>query len=165
MTSKSLDLCPSSPRHLITKLKGSLETLIWLPQFPPTRHAPLTKKANRGGGTATKRRWQSRPLVGAQMFSLHSLQNPRHRLSGIFQVPPFDPANVPIFVSSVCVFIVQAHLLFPPPLSWQQSLLPFTRPACFVDWLIHYVLNYFFPPDANIMQESFPPALLEHLVN
>jgi hypothetical protein len=61
-TSKSLDLCPSPPRHMITKLKGSTETHIWFPRFPPTRHTLLTKKVNRGGGTAATRGQQSHPL-------------------------------------------------------------------------------------------------------
>jgi hypothetical protein len=62
-----------------------------------------------------------------------------------------NPTEVPLFVNSIGFFIVQAHLLFPPPLSRWQSPLPFTRPPLFVDWLIHYILTNCFSPYANIM--------------
>jgi hypothetical protein len=68
-----LTCTPPPPRHLITKLKGSMESHFCIPQFPPARLASLLSEVNRGGGTAAARGQQSRPLQGTQVFSPHSL--------------------------------------------------------------------------------------------
>jgi hypothetical protein len=36
-------------------------------------------------------------------------------------MPSINPTEVPLFSSSVCIFVVQAHLLLPPPLSRRRS--------------------------------------------
>jgi transcription initiation factor TFIID subunit 6 len=54
-TTKSPDLYPPPPRHLITKLKGSTESHFCIPRFPPSRLASLLSEVNRGGGTAAAR--------------------------------------------------------------------------------------------------------------
>ncbi len=74
-----------------------------------------------------------------------------------------DPTKVPLFLSSVCIFIFQVHLLFLPPLLQWQSPLLFTHPARFVDRRIYYELKNCTPPDANIVQDGTHPALFEHV--
>jgi hypothetical protein len=72
-TTKSSNLYPPSPRHLITKLKGSTESHFCIPRFLPARLASLLSEGNRGGGTAAARGRLSHPLQGAHVSSLHSL--------------------------------------------------------------------------------------------
>ena len=78
-------------------------------------------------------------------------------------MPSIDPTEVPLFASSVCVFVDQAHLLLPPPLSWRQSHSPLTLCARYVDWPIHHVLKDCLLPDANIMFNGVHSTLLEHV--
>ena len=70
---------------------------------------------------------------------------------------------VPLFAGSVCVFVVQAHLLLPPLLSRRRSPSPLTIHARLEDWPVYYILEDCLPPDANIMQDGVHPALLEHI--
>ncbi len=70
---------------------------------------------------------------------------------------------MPLFASSVCIFVAQAHLLLPPPLSRCRSPSPLTRRAQEVNWPIYHVTKNRLPPDANIMQDRVHPALFEHV--
>jgi hypothetical protein len=133
------------------------------PAIPTHQTCPPYKKGKQGW-------WHSCHMGATKPPPMRSLNvlptfpiNQCHRLSGIFQIPSIELTKVSLFVCSLCIFVVQAHLLFPLPLSRRRSPLPFTSPARFVDWLIHYVLKNCFPHDANIMQDCSNPALLEHV--
>ena len=78
-------------------------------------------------------------------------------------MPSIDPTEVPLFAGSLCVFIIQAHLLLPPPLSRCQSPSPLSLHAGCVDWPIHHVLKNCLPPDADIVCYGFHSTLLEHV--
>jgi hypothetical protein len=78
-------------------------------------------------------------------------------------MPSLDPIEVKLFVSSICIFVIQAHFLFPPPLLRWQSPLPFTCPARIIDWPIHHVSKDCVPPDVNIVQDGTHPALFEYV--
>ena len=78
-------------------------------------------------------------------------------------MPSINPAEVPLFAGSICVFVVQAHLLLPPPLPQCQSPSPLSLHAGCVDWLIPHVLKNCLPPDANIVCYEFHSTLLEHI--
>jgi len=75
-------------------------------------------------------------------------------------MPSIDPTKVPLFASSICVFVVQAHLLLPPPLSRRRSPSPLTLHARCVEWPIHHVPKNRLQPDANIVRDRVHPALL-----
>ena len=81
-TLESSDLCPPSPRHLITKLKGSTESHFCIPRLPPTRRVPLAEKTSKGINAVATRGRRSRPLWEAECFPPHSKQNRHRRLSG-----------------------------------------------------------------------------------
>ncbi len=55
-------LVPPPPRHLITKLKGSTESHVCTPRFPPSRCVPLAEKINKCFNAVATRGRQSRPL-------------------------------------------------------------------------------------------------------
>jgi hypothetical protein len=78
-------------------------------------------------------------------------------------MPSIDPTEVPLFSRSVCIFVVQAHLLLPPPLSRCRSPSPLTHLTRYVDWSVHHVLYDCLPPDANIMRDGVHPTLFEHV--
>jgi hypothetical protein len=79
-------------------------------------------------------------------------------------MPSIDPTEVPLFSSSVCVFVAQAHFLLPPPpLSRCRSPSPLTRRAQGMNWRIYHVPKNHLPPDANIVRDRVHPALLEHI--
>ncbi len=76
-------------------------------------------------------------------------------------MPSIDPTEVSLFASSVCIFVVQAHLLLPPPLSRRRSPSPLTRRAQVVNWSIDHITNNRLPPYADIMRDRVHPTLLE----
>jgi hypothetical protein len=71
-------------------------------------------------------------------------------------MPSIDPTEVPLFASSVCVFVVQAHLLLPPPLSRRRSPSPLTRRAQVVNWPIDHITKNRLPPDADNIRRVTP---------
>ena len=75
-------------------------------------------------------------------------------------MPSINPTKVPLFVRSICVFIVEAHLLLPSPLSRHRSLPPLTLHARCVEWPIHHVPKNRLQPDTNIVRDRVHPALL-----
>jgi hypothetical protein len=78
-------------------------------------------------------------------------------------MPSIDPTKVPLVSSSVCIFVVQAHLLLPPPLSRRRSPPPLTLHSSFVDWPVHHILKNCLLPDTNIVRDRVHPTLLEHV--
>ena len=76
-------------------------------------------------------------------------------------MPSIDPTEVPLFASSICVFVAQAHHLLPPPLSRHRSPSPLTLRAQVVNWPIYHITKNCLPPDANIMRDRVHPTLLE----
>ena len=78
-------------------------------------------------------------------------------------MPSINPTEVPLFASSVCVFVAQAHLLLPPPLSQCRSPSLLARRAQGVNWTIYHVPKHCLRPDANIVRVRVHPTLLEHV--
>ena len=76
-----------------------------------------------------------------------------------------DPTEVPLFSSSICIFVVQAHLLLPPPLSRRRSPSPLTHLTRYVDWSIHHVLQDCLPPDANIMRDGMHSTFFKNVTS
>jgi hypothetical protein len=66
---------------------------------------------------------------------------PTPLLRWVLQMPSIDPTEVPLFASSVCIFVAQAHLLLPPPLSRHRSPSPLAHRAQGVNWPIYHVPN------------------------
>jgi hypothetical protein len=113
--SSPLACAPPPPRHVITKLKGSTESHFCTPWFPPSRRVPLAEKISKGFNAVATRGRRSRPLWGAECFPPHSKQN-RHRRLG-------ERSKCPLFPSSVCIFVVQAHGLSSPVRdSWESTM-------------------------------------------
>jgi len=88
---------------------------------------------------------------------------PTPPLRRALRMPSIDPTEVPLFSSSVCIFVVQAHLLLPPPLSRCRSPSPLSLLAGCEDWPVHHVPKDCLPPDVNIMRDRVYPAFLEHV--
>jgi hypothetical protein len=94
------------------------------------------------------------------VFSPHSLYNRHRRLGGPVQKPSLNPTKVPLFIGSIHIFVIQTHLLFPPPLSWRQFPPPFSFPAHLVDQPVHHVSKDCGPPDVDVLQYGGHTALL-----
>ena len=78
---------------------------------------------------------------------------PTPPLRWVLRMPSIDPTEVPLFSSSVRIFVVQAQLLLPPPLSRRRSPSPLTRLTRYVDW-------YTTPPSASGWGGSVPVGCL-----
>jgi hypothetical protein len=78
-------------------------------------------------------------------------------------MPSLDLNEVPLFIGSIPIFIVQAHLLLPPPLSQWQSPPPFALPARLLDPPVHHVSEDHGPPDVNVVQYGIHAAFLEYV--
>jgi hypothetical protein len=71
---------------------------------------------------------------------------------------------MPLFISSICIIIIHAHLLLPPPLLQCKSPLLLSCLTRHVDWAVYYVSKNDVPSDANVVQDGVHPTLFEEIV-
>ncbi len=159
-TTKSPNLYPPPLSTSLLNLKDLWNHTFVSHNFHPLDMPPFLLEVNRGGGTAAARGQQGRPLQRAQVFSPHSLQNRCRCLGGLVQKPSLDLTKVPLFVGSICIFVIQAHLLFPPPLSRRRSPPPFSFPARLIDHPVYHASKDCCPPDVDLVQDGGHAALL-----